>query len=52
MKQYDGGNWVRLIIDYKNNVMLVHNIVRNNDRSPKEKEEAHVHKAADFMSCF
>jgi hypothetical protein len=32
--------------------MLTHNIVRNNDRSPEEKEEAHVRKAADFLSHF
>jgi hypothetical protein len=52
MKQYDGGNWVGLIADYEHDVMLAHNIVWDNNRSPEEKEEAHVHKAADFLSHF
>ncbi len=52
MKQYDGGDWVGLIADYKHDVMLAHNIVRNGDRSPEEKEEAYVHKAADFLFRF
>jgi hypothetical protein len=51
MKQYNGGNWVGFIADYKLDVMLAHKIVQNNNRSPEEKEEAHVHKAADFLSC-
>jgi hypothetical protein len=52
MKQYNGGNWARLIVGYKHVVMLVRNIVQNNDRSPEEKEEAHVPKAADFLFRF
>jgi hypothetical protein len=52
MKQYDDGNWVGLIADYKHNIMLAHNIVWSDDRSPEEKEEAHVRKAADFLSRF
>ncbi len=52
MKQYNGGNWAGLIVDYKHNVMLAHNIVRNNDRSLEEKEEVPVHKAADFLFRF
>ncbi len=51
MKQYDGGNWAGLIADYKLDV-IAHNIVWKEDRSPEEKEEAHVHKAADFLSRF
>jgi hypothetical protein len=52
MKQYDGGDWAGLITDYKQDVMFTHKIVWNNNRSPGEKEEAHVRKAADFLSRF
>ncbi len=52
MKQYDGGNRAGLIANYKHGVMLAHNIVWNNDRSPEGKKEAHVRKAADFLSHF
>jgi hypothetical protein len=52
MKQYNGGNWVELIADYKHKVMLAHNVIQNNDTSLEEKEEAHVRMAADFLSHF
>jgi hypothetical protein len=52
MKEYNGSNWTGLIADYKHDIMLAHNIVWNDIRSPKEKEEAYVRKAADFVSHF
>jgi hypothetical protein len=52
MKQYNGGNWVGLIVDYKHDIMLAHNIIWNNNRPTGKKEEAHVRKAADFLSHF
>ena len=52
INQYDVGSWAELISDYEHDILLVHNIVLTDNRMAEEKEEMHVCKAVDFLSCF